>query len=470
VKRVIDWLDRRSGIRGVLHEALDEPIPGGARFAYVFGSGLLFLLLSQTITGVVLALYYVPSADHAHTTVAYIVKEVSSGSFLRSLHSYGSSAMIIVLVLHIGQTILYGSYKRFRELLWLSGCVLSALVLGMAFTGYLLPWDQKAYFATAVGTNILSEIPLVGVWLQRFIRGGADMGTLTLSRFFVAHVFVLPAAIIALIAAHVFLFRTAGAAGPPSPPPQRVERFYPRQVLMDLGFALVLIAGLGALSMLVPVELGPAADPADTRFLPRPEWYYVPMFQWLKYWEGSLAILGIVVIPGIVAFLFVGLPFLDRREERRPWRRPVTVGAFAAAMLALVGLGVASHVEDRRDPAIAAQLETQRDVVRAYMELPFVPEESPASLRTSNTALADPERARGKTIYEQQSCDACHGSDGLGTAGGPALTAAAAKYPGDELAAILRVPSLAMGEGGMTPLDVSDAELAALVAYVASLR
>jgi cytochrome b/b6/petB-like protein/putative beta-barrel porin MtrB/PioB len=123
---VVDWFDRRTGIRGLLHQALDEPIPGGARFAYVFGSGLLFLFLSQVLTGVFLALYYVPSADHAHTTVAYIVKEVSSGSFIRRLHVYGSSAMIVVLLLHIGQTILFGSYKGYRELLWLAGCAVRA--------------------------------------------------------------------------------------------------------------------------------------------------------------------------------------------------------------------------------------------------------------------------------------------------------------------------------------------------------
>src|SRR5213592_2817806 len=129
--RVFNWFDRRAGINSLLHEALDEPIPGGARLAYVFGSGLLFLFLSQIITGVFLALYYVPSADHAHTTIAYIVNEVSSGSFIRSLHVYGSSAMIIVLLLHIGQTMLFGSYKKYRELVWLAGCVLFALVLGM---------------------------------------------------------------------------------------------------------------------------------------------------------------------------------------------------------------------------------------------------------------------------------------------------------------------------------------------------
>ena len=218
------WLDRRTGVDSLLHKALDEPIPGGASLAYVFGSGLLFLFLSQVITGVFLALYYVPSADHAHTTIAYITKEVTSGSFVRSIHAYGSSAIVIVLLLHITQTFLYGSYKGRRELLWMAGCVLFVLMLGMAFTGYLLPWDQKAFFATTVGTNILSEIPFVGNALKRLLRGGTEMGTLTLSRFFVLHVFMIPALIFAFVAIHVYLFRKAGAAGPTSEDPQAPKR------------------------------------------------------------------------------------------------------------------------------------------------------------------------------------------------------------------------------------------------------
>src|SRR6202049_2389962 len=221
------WLNRRTGLDNLLRSALDEPIPGGARFAYIFGSGLLFIFLSQIITGVFLALYYVPSADHAHTTVAYITKAVTAGSFLRSLHAYGASAMVVVLLLHLSQTYIYGSYKGRRELLWLSGCVLFGLVLAMAFTGYLLPWDQSAYFANAVGTNAVSEVPWLGESLKRLMRGGTERARLSISRFFVAHVFLIPACIFALIAAHIFLFRKAGAAGPvnedPYHPKQKAE-------------------------------------------------------------------------------------------------------------------------------------------------------------------------------------------------------------------------------------------------------
>ena len=281
--RLTSWFDTRTGVNEILHESLDEPIPGGAKWAYVFGSGLLYLFISQVITGVFLALYYVPSADHAHTVVSYIVKEVTSGSFLRSIHAYGSSGIIILLVLHIGQTILYGSYKGRRELLWLSGCILLALMLGMAFTGYLLPWDEKAYFASAVGTNLIAEVPLIGPPLQRLVRGGNQMGTLTLSRFYVLHVFMLPAMLIGFIAAHVFFFRKAGAAGPikedPIAPKLSAVPFYPKQVLMDAVFSISIIIILAAIATFIPMDLGPAANPADTHFLPRPQWYYRPHFR-----------------------------------------------------------------------------------------------------------------------------------------------------------------------------------------------
>jgi len=470
--RLFTWFDRRAGLQALLHESLDEPIPGGARFAYVFGSGLLFIFLSQIITGVFLALYYVPSADHAHTTVAYITKEVMAGSFLRSIHAYGSSAMIVVLLMHLAQTFLYGSYKGRRELLWISGCALFALVIGMAFTGYLLPWDMKAYFATAVGTNIASEIPLVGDWLKRMMRGGAEMGTLTLSRFYVAHVFLIPAAIFAFVAAHVYLFRRAGAAGQisedPIKPKQKPERFYPRQVLMDLVFSLLLIAALGFLSYFAPMELGPKADPSDTQFLPRPEWYYIPVFQWLKYWPGGRAIIGILVIPLIVIALFVGLPFIDRRLERRPWKRPLTVGVFALVFFSLVALGALSYRDDHGDPGVVKQLAKQREETEQFMRAPFEPERMGASL--ADAAPADPLVTAGKALFEAQSCSACHGEGGEGTAAGTRLIGIGAKMAPEQLAGLLRNPTDKMKDGGMAPLTIKDEEIRAIVAYLNSLK
>jgi len=473
-KRLYKWLDVRVGIGSILHEALDEPIPGGARWAYVFGSVLLFLFISQTITGVVLALYYVPSATSAHTTVAYIVKEVTGGSFLRSLHAYGSSAIVIVVLLHLTQTYLYGAYKGRRELLWISGCVLLGLMLAMAFTGYLLPWDQKAYFATTVGTNMASDIPGIGTWLKRFMRGGDEMGTLTVSRFFVAHVFILPAVLMAFIATHVYLFRKAGAAGPPTADPVNpklpTQRFYPRQVVMDTIVALVMILILGSLAHFAPTELGPKANPADTQYVPRPEWYYLPIFQWLKYWRGPYAIFGIIVIPAITSALLVLVPFIDRRLERRPWRRPIAVGVFVLILAGFVAMGLMSVRDDQRDPSIAKQVAKQQEEVEQFMHESFQPEGAASSLSAPVVTVLDPLAVAGKKIYEGESCDACHGENGVGTAVGPKLSGAIAQTSAEELAKLLRHPTAKMIEGEMKPVDVSDEDLKALVAYIKSLK
>jgi ubiquinol-cytochrome c reductase cytochrome b subunit len=473
-ERLYRWFDVRIGVGSLMHEALDEPIPGGARWAYVFGSVLLFLFISQTITGVFLSLYYAPTADHAHTTVAYIVKEVTGGSFLRSLHAYGSSAVVIVMLLHLTQTFLYGAYKGRREVLWISGCALFGLMLAMAFTGYLLPWDQKAYFATTVGTNMASEVPLIGSTLKRMMRGGNEMGTLTLSRFFVGHVFLLPGAILGLIAAHVFLFRKAGAAGPPSEHPINprlpTERFYPRQVVMDTVVALLMICVLGLLAHFSPTELGPKANPADTQYVPRPEWFYLPVFQWLKYFKGSLSIVGIVVIPTLTAILIVALPFFDRRLERRPWRRPFAVGIYLAIMATLMVFGWLSRHEDRLDPAIAKQVAKQDEETKQFMREPFEPEAAANSLSAPAVVVLDPLAAAGKKIFDGESCDACHGENGVGTAAAPKLTGATAQKPADELSNLLRHPTAKMLAGEMKPVDVSEEALKALVAYIKSLK
>ena len=212
--KTYDWLDERTGIKQIVRRALDEPIRGGARWSYVFGSALLLLFVIQALTGIFLTMYYVPSADHAHVSVAYIQKAVPGGALIRGLHYYGASAMVILLIAHLTQTFVFGAYKQKRELLWIVGGILLLLTLGFAFTGQLLPWDQEAYFGTKVGTSIAGEIPVIGPLQQRIMLGGSDITSSTLSRFFMAHVFLLPLALGSLVLLHVYLFRHAGAAGP----------------------------------------------------------------------------------------------------------------------------------------------------------------------------------------------------------------------------------------------------------------
>jgi ubiquinol-cytochrome c reductase cytochrome b subunit len=471
--RIYSWFNKRTGIRSLMHASLDEPIPGGARLAYIFGSGLLFIFISQVITGLCLALYYVPSAQSAHTSVAYITKQVAAGQFLRSLHYYGSSAMIIVLLLHFLQTFLYGSFKGRRELLWISGAFLSCLVLGMGFTGYLLPWDQSAYFATAVGTNIVGEVPFIGQWLTDMLRGGNTLGTLTLSRFYFAHVFLIPGMIFLFIGIHIALFRKAGPAGPieedPVNPKLPPESFYPRQVIMDMAFALLLMIGLGFLAYFRPVLLGPIADPANTKFVPRPEWYYLPMFEWLKFWPSRMEVFAVILVPASLALLFFLIPFLDRKLERRPWRRPIPLLAVAIVLVGMIFLGFRSHLDDLRDHSVAAQLTFQDKQDREYTKTPFHPRMESVSGQPLSSGPADPLVAKGKGIFDSQGCSGCHGDSGAGTAAAPGLVGLTSKYPAAQLANLLQHPDAQMVAGNMPAFNLSAPDMSALFSYLDSL-
>src|SRR5690606_32575910 len=189
--KIIDWLDERAAIRKLWHEAADEEVPGGARARYVFGSVLMFLFMQQVVLGILLAFYYSPSATDAWASTAYLNDQVTYGWFLRGLHHHGSSAMVVVVVLHLLQVVWSGAYRKPREVNWWTGLVMGAIVLAFALTGYLLPWDQKGYWATQVATGIMGSVP-GGEPLQQFVQGGPEYGNLTLTRFFALHVFVLP--------------------------------------------------------------------------------------------------------------------------------------------------------------------------------------------------------------------------------------------------------------------------------------
>jgi ubiquinol-cytochrome c reductase cytochrome b subunit len=221
---------------------------------------------------------------------------------------------------------------------------------------------------------------------------------------------------------------------------------------------------------MIPVSLGPPANPADTQFVPRPEWYYLSVFQWLKYWHGAASIIGILVIPSILVIAVLALPFLDRGIERRPWKRPIAMGAYAFVFAGLVGLALRSQYLDSHDPGIAQQLAKQNSEEAEYMRKPFEPELSSGSLAAANVALADPLAAKGKIIFEAQSCNGCHGDNGIGSAAAPKLTGVGTKFSTQKLEALLKQPSAAMTQGGMTPSDLKDEDLKALIAYLESLK
>src|SRR5947209_4391157 len=187
-----------------------EPLPGGSRWAAAFGSLLLFAFVVQVVTGILLSMNYAPSADSAWPSVNYIQNEVSLGRFIRAVHHWGSSAMVVLLLVHLVQVFVWGAYKKPRELTWMAGVLLLFCTLALAFTGYLLPWDQKAYWATKVGLGIMSTTPGIGDGLRALLQGGPNMGNLTLTRFFTVHAFLLPGLLILLVVIHLYLFRRHG--------------------------------------------------------------------------------------------------------------------------------------------------------------------------------------------------------------------------------------------------------------------
>ena len=209
-----DWLDDRTGYRALVHEALDEPIPGGARWRYVFGSALSTTFLIQVVTGVLLMFSYSPSASTAWGSVFYISDQMTLGWFIRGIHHFGSQAMVVLLALHLIQVLWAGAYRRPREVNWWFGMALLFLTLGFSLTGYLLPWDQKGYWATKVATNITGGAPVLGPYLQKVVVGGPDYGNQTLTRFYGLHVGVLPALFVLCLAAHIALFRRHGLTPP----------------------------------------------------------------------------------------------------------------------------------------------------------------------------------------------------------------------------------------------------------------
>lgn len=412
-RRLLDWIDERTNYRALMVEALDEPIPGGARWAYVFGSALLSALALQAVTGILLTIYYVPSVDHAHTTVAYVQKEVPLGWLVRGVHYYGASAVMIILLLHLIQVFLWGAYKGKREGLWLAGVILLNLVLGFGFTGYLLPWDQKAYFGTQVAGGIAGSVPLVGEQVSRIVLGGSGVGQATLSRFFTTHVFLLPAATVLLIVVHIYLFRFRGPAGPLSDDPkarERVERFFPMQLFKDTVATIVVVVLLCALAFTRPALLGPKADPAAS-FVPRPEWYFLWAFQLLKVMP---AFLGGVVAPGILMTGLALVPFVDRSDKRSLRSRAAFVLIFAGALGVILALTSVAFVRDARDEKIAQQ----EEAARAFMAEPFEPDK--IGVKEEAKPAAEP------PLAFTQSCAGCHGANGEGQFG-PKLHGLASK-------------------------------------------
>src|SRR5688572_26782443 len=311
-RAVGEWLDDRAGIRTILQAVLYEPIPGGSRWRYVWGSTLVMAFTTQVITGVFLWMAYSPSTQTAWESVFYIQHEMIGGWLLRGVHHFMAQAMVVLLAFHFLQVVWDGAYRAPRELNFVLGLLLMLIVLALALTGYLLPWDQKGYWATSVGTNLASQAPLAGPEIKKLTVGGSDYGHLTLTRFFALHAGVLPGLLVVFLVLHVALFRRHGIHAR-IPHLGEEQTFWPDQVLKDSVAALAVLAVvLGLTIYFGGAELTAPADPANPYNAARPEWYFLFLFQFLKWFPGELEVWGAFIIPGVIILVLFLMPWIGR--------------------------------------------------------------------------------------------------------------------------------------------------------------
>lgn len=462
------WLNQRLDLAGVRRSLLDREVPDPLTWWHTLGSASLAVFVLQAVTGVVLATYYAPSPAHAYASIQYIEREVAGGALLRGMHNWGASAMVVLVLAHMVRVFVMGAYKYPREVNWLVGLGLLFAVLGFSFTGYLLPWDQKAYWATQVGTGIAGTTPFIGGWLVVLLRGGAELGAATVTRFYAFHVLWLPGLLVLLVLPHLAMVIYQGIAARPRAlevgAPGRIDdsaydayyqaayaatkrrgvRFWPDIIAKDMVVAALTVAVIVALAAVAPPQLEGPADPTDVTYVPRPEWYFMPLYQLLKLVPGSMETMIAVGVPTVLLVVLLALPFVDRRSTRNVLRRPV---ALAGLVVVLGGSGLllgSALREASREPAVEA-----------------------------GRVLSSTEMA-GRAIYQTQQCGSCHRIGNQGTSDeGPDLTDVGLRHSSAWMHSFIERPKRFHPDAKMPSFGypkLSHQEIEELATYLASLR
>lgn len=412
MKPMLDWLDGRTGYRKLTHEVLYENIPGGARWRYVWGSTLTFAFSVQIITGIFLWMAYSPSSQTAWESVFYIQFEMAGGWFLRGLHHYTAQLMTILLALHLLQVLIDGAYKAPREFNFWSGLIMLQLTLALSLTGYLLPWDQKGYWATKVATNIAAIVPFVGPDIQKLVVGGPDYGHHTLTRFFALHAGVLPGLIIGLIGAHIYFFRRHGIhAKQPFKKPD--AKFWPDQVLADAVACAGVLFTVVALTIATRgAELSAPADASSPFAAARPEWYFLFLFELLKYFPGESEIIGAIILPGAAVGLMFAMPVLGQWKLGHRFNLVFIFGGLAGAGL-LTWMAIK---QDKNDPNFQRALKDSHQQSARIIELAKAPTGIPVT--GAAALLREDPLIQGPKLFAKN-CASCHRYDGHDGEGNP---------------------------------------------------
>lgn len=459
------WLDERLDLVRAKRDLLDREVPARLTWWHTLGSATLTVFLVQVITGTVLATYYSASPDHAYESIQYVTREVASGTLLRGIHHWGASAMVVLIIAHMIRVFAVGAYKYPREINWTLGVGLFLVVMGFSFTGYLLPWDQKAYWATAVGTNIAGTTPVIGASLVALLRGGSELGAATLARFYAFHVLWLPLFLTVLVALHIIVVVRQGIAARPRDlevgAPRSTKdpaypgyyrqayaaskrggmRFWPDILGKDAVMSAATVLLIVLLAVLFGAPLEAPADPTDTSYVPRPEWYFLPIYQLLKLVPGSLEAVIAVGVPTVLLIVLLGLPFFDRGSTRNLLHRPAALVGLA---LLLGGAGFLIGAAGR----------------------------APAETADQSAALTSVQRA-GRALYQSQQCGGCHRIAGQGGEEGPDLTTVGLRHSAGWLHSFMESPSRFHPESRMPsygPPALSHQEIEELAQYLATLR
>ncbi|HEV2280173.1 MAG TPA: cytochrome b N-terminal domain-containing protein [Acidobacteriaceae bacterium] len=463
-KQVYDWFERRLQIEGPVKDAVLHKVPRNtASWWYVFGSAAFTLLALQVVTGILLALVYVPSAAQAWNSLNILNHQIPLGWFLRALHGWGSNFMVAIVFIHMAQVFLFGAYKFPRELTWTVGVFLLLLTLGMAFTGQVLRFDQDAYWGLGIGVFILSRVPLIGGGLVHFLLGGPVIAGTTLSRFFDLHVFVIPGLLIFLALVHVWMVLKLGINEWPMP--GRVVRratyvaeynklshedgipFVPGAFWKDLVFSAVIVAAVGVCAIVFgPYGPGGQPDPSIIQTVPKPDFPFLWIYAVLSYLPPSLETPFILVAPPILVLCLLLVPFVNGEGEKSWHRRPVAV--LSLTFVAVVW-GVFTHLGTYTPWS------------------PHMTAWSSATIPVKYLQEATPLVRQGAIIFESKQCRNCHSVGGQGGERGPALDDIATRMTPDELRF-----KVVTGGGNMPAYghNLSPAEIEALISFLDTLH
>jgi len=458
------WFDERLQLGKPVKAVLEHSVPRRtASWFYVFGSAALTLFLLQLVTGILLALIYVPSAGEAWNVLHVLNRDVSAGWFIRALHGWGSNFMVAIVLIHMVQVFLFGAHKYPRELTWMVGVLLLLVTLGMAFTGQVLRFDQDAYWGLGIGASIASRIPGVGPALVDLMLGGPIIAGATLSRFFALHVFVIPGLLIGFVSVHLLLVLKLGVNEWPMPGRlvrratyvQEYEQlvhddgvpFVPKAIGKDIVFSGIVLLAVAACAFFIgPFGPGGQPDPTIIQVAPHPDFFFLWLYTTLSYLPPSYETPVLLIGPALVVLGLIAVPFVAGEGEKSWRRRPLAV---LAVILVAVGWASLTHLGLHTPWSPEMDAWSGQPIPDKYLE--------------HRTAL----ERQGALVFQLKQCRNCHALEDSGGKRGPPLDTVAVRLTRDQL-----IRQVIQGGGNMPAYgkNLSPPETTALVAYLETLR